>query len=74
MLLHLAINCDIIDGADVNLEDINGWNCVHVAAYHGDLNLESIIKSCRNVDAQVFLISIRENLFSLNFLKLHFDF
>ncbi|VDM47327.1 unnamed protein product [Toxocara canis] len=63
--LHLALaNCahseehdktvaELLNGgSDVNVEDANGRNCVHLAAYHGDDNLETVIQRCRNIDSQ----------------------
>lgn len=32
---------------------MNGRNCLHIAAYHGDHNLPRIINFVQNVDAQV---------------------
>lgn len=40
-------------GSNVDIEDANGRNCVHLAAYHGDDNLEATIERCRNIDTQV---------------------
>lgn len=39
-------------GSDVNIEDANGRNCVHIAAYHGDDNLQLISSLCKNIDFQ----------------------
>ncbi|VDK17475.1 unnamed protein product [Anisakis simplex] len=39
-------------GSDVDIEDMNGRNCIHLAAYHGDSNLEIMIQRCKNIDTQ----------------------
>ena len=37
----------------MNKCDANDRNCVHIAAYHGDVNLEALLPSCSCIDAQV---------------------
>lgn len=42
-----------LGGTNLNIEDVNGRNCLHIAAYHGDQNLPKIINFIENIDAQV---------------------
>ena len=37
-------------GAEIYLKNNNGWNCLHIAALHGHLNLCKIHKKIHNFD------------------------
>lgn len=60
-IIYHLFKRSIIGGANLNVEDMNGRNCLHIAAYHGDKNLPTIIDFVQNIDAQV---NIYKHLYS----------